>query len=875
MDLLERGALLDELDDLLARAATIGCVAVVAGEAGAGKTALVDAFRERHREDVRTLVGRCDPLLTPRALGPLHDLAREAGGGLAARLAEGASREQLFEALLEELRVPAGARVVVVEDAHWADEATMDLLVFLGRRVADTRALIIVTYRDDELDLDHPLRAVLAAVARAGARRVAVPPLSEGAVVELARSTGRDPAGLYAVTGGNALLVAEVLSSRSDGVPPTVRDLALSRYVGLPEEARSLVRLVAVVPSRAELWLVEQSLGVDAAALRAALTTAAASGLLVLTGDTVGFRHELLRRGVESSLTAFDRRQLNQRVLALLSVPDAGAVDLARLVHHAREAADVAAILRHGPEAAERAAAVAAHREAVGHYRAVLAHRDRFDPDELAALLRSYSTECYLCGYSTEAVAAGRAAVQLLAQVGDQEREGAGLRWLSRLYWWDGNRKEAEAAATRAIATLEAVDPGHELAMAYSTQAQLDMLGSRQESAVAWAERALDIADRLSDAEALSHALTNIGSARLISGRPEGRADLERAFQVAREAGLDDDAARAAANLATASVEMRDYRHAGADLDRALAFVQDRELAGYAQHLLGHRARMRLDLGDWSGAEQDAELALGQLVAGGIRVVDGLVPLGLVQARRGEPRALATLEEAAALTPDGADLQWAGPLAAARAEHAWLAGDDATALRRATPALERALEAAHPWFIGELAFWAWLAGGEPDVPDIAAAPYRLLIAGDWREAARRWDELGCGYVRALALAQAGEGDPAVTEALGLLDALGARPTAARVRRELRRRGHRRVSRGPNRSSAQNPARLTNRQLDVLALLVDGMTDAEIAERLSLSVKTVGHHVSAVLAKLGVASRHDAGTAAARLGVAVRSGEPLP
>jgi DNA-binding CsgD family transcriptional regulator len=179
--------------------------------------------------------------------------------------------------------------------------------------------------------------------------------------------------------------------------------------------------------------------------------------------------------------------------------------------------------------------------------------------------------------------------------------------------------------------------------------------------------------------------------------------------------------------------------------------------------------------------------------------------------------------------------------------------------------LERAVRAAHPWFTGELAFWLWLAGALPETSAAVAEPYRLLLSGDWRAAADAWRELGCPYHRALALAH-GDRDEALSEALELLDGLGARQAALRVRRDLRRRGHRRVPRGPIRATAANPAGLTARQVEVLGLLAEGLTDAAIAARLSLSTKTISHHVSALLGKLAVASRHEAAAAARRLGV---------
>jgi DNA-binding CsgD family transcriptional regulator len=399
------------------------------------------------------------------------------------------------------------------------------------------------------------------------------------------------------------------------------------------------------------------------------------------------------------------------------------------------------------------------------------------------------------------------------------------------------------------------------------------MLAYRGDAAMGWAGRAIGLARRLGDRETLTHALTNIGSARLLDGDPGGRADLEQGFEVAIAAGLEDHAARALTNLATNAVEMRDYRHAERDLDRALAFVQAHELAGYTQHLLGNRARLRLDRGDWVGAEQDARAALAERVHSSGRLADALVPLALLQARRGDPGAAATLQEATEHAFATGELQWTGQAAAARAEHAWLHGEDHRVAEEAASVFELAVQAAHPWFAGELAFWLRLAGAPVRVPAMVAEPYRLLLGGDWRAAADDWRERGCPYQRALALA-CGDQDEALLAALALLDGLGARQTAQRLRRQLRRRGNLRVPRGPTRATAANPAGLTGRQVEVLGLLAEGLTDAEIAAKLSLSAKTVGHHVSALLAKLGVGSRRQAAATARRLGVvSAKDGEP--
>ena len=869
MDLLERAWLLDELDGVLAAG---GRVVLVTGEAGIGKSALVRRFTERRSADARFLLGACDPLLTPRALGPLHDIARQTGGRLAGLLASGGPREAVFAAFLDELDQGGRPRVVVVEDAHWADEATLDLLVFLGRRMERTRALLLVTYRDDELAADHPLQAVVGRLAPETVHRVRLPPLSEAAVAELARRAGRPAAGLRALTGGNPLLVTEVLAAGDDGVPLTVRDLVLARFGGLPADAREVVRLVAVVPTRAELWLVEEAVRPAPSAVEVGVS----AGLLVVGGESVGFRHELLRQAVEGSLSALGRRELNRRVLEVLAGSSGRQVDVARLVHHAREADDRAAVLRHSPEAARQAAAVGAHREAAEHYRTALAHGDRVAELPKAELLEGYSLQAYLSGLGEEALAARRAALGIWEAAGDAEKVGETLRWLSRLHWWTGQREQAEAAAARAIAVLETVPPGRQLAMAYSNRSQLEMVAHRAEAAVAWGSRAIQLARRLGDTETLAHAMTNIGTAHLQTDEARGEAELEQAVEVAVGAGLEDHAVRALASLAGTLWEFRDYERTARHLTRGLRFAAEHDLAGYAQYLTGVRANWRLEQGDWVGAEQDARAALARgrleaLISKAHRWL-ALVALGRLQARRGDPQAAATLDEAARWAFATGELQGVGPVAAARAEHAWLEGEPERVAPEASRGFELAMEVGHPWYAGELAFWLWRVGALAEVPALAAEPYRLVAAGQWRAAANAWESLGCPYEQAEALAHGDE--EATIRALRLLDGLGARRAAQRLRHLLRQRGRLRIPRGPSRTTTANPAGLTSRQLEVLALLAEGLSNPEIAARLSLSPRTVDHHVSAVLAKLAVSSRRQATAAARRLGVAaVKDGRP--
>jgi DNA-binding CsgD family transcriptional regulator/tetratricopeptide (TPR) repeat protein len=859
MELLERSEALAGLDRLLTESAAGGRVAVVSGEAGAGKSALAAAFAEAAGPRARMLWGACDPLLTPRALGPLHDIARRLGGDLRQRMIDG-SRGEVFDLLLDALdRPPQTARpVMVLEDLHWADEATLDMVAFLGRRLALCRALLLLTYREDETGPDHPLRTVLAGIPPGLLRRVTLPPLSREAVGTLARRAGRSAADVYAVTGGNPLLVTEVLAAPARGVPATVRDLVLSRMATLSEPARDVARLVAVVPSQTEPSLLTSISASPATAVDECL----ARGVLTSTGDGLAFRHELLRRAVEESLSPVRRAGLHARVLAVLATRPA--VDPARLVHHAHHAGDADAVLRWAPVAAGRAADLGAYRQATAHYATALPLAETRPAPELAALLEAYALVAYHGGLTPEAQAARHRALALRESIGDRRQVGEDLRWISRLNWWNGRPDDARAAGYRAVEVLEAVPPGRELAAAYSNLSQLFMLDDEQEQAIAWGERAMALAQRLGDTGTELHALVNIGTARLLTGRlSAGAAELERAHTRAVAAGLDDHAGRALVNLSSVTLEWHDLATAGPALDRTIRFLAARDLDGYTRHLLGHRARLHLLRGDWGAAQDDAEQAIAGPEQPGAALVPAFSARAVLRARRGEPGALADAKLAAERAHRTAELQFVGPAAAALAETLWLDGATDEAAAQAKRGLEVAERTGQPWFLGELAYWLWRCGGLSEAPPAAATPFRLLIDGDWRAAAAEWDARGCPYARAEALSH---GDaPATAEALRIYDGLGATRSARRLRAGLRARGLP-VPRGPRPSTAADPTGLTRRQQEVLVLLAEGLSNADIAGRLTLSAKTVDHHVSAVLGKLGVGSRGQAAAAARRRGL---------
>jgi DNA-binding CsgD family transcriptional regulator/tetratricopeptide (TPR) repeat protein len=857
VELLERDEERSVLREALDASRATGRIVVVAGEAGIGKSALVGAACGELGTR-RVLWGACDPLLTPRTLGPLRDVARETGGALADALGDHASREAILAAVLDEL---AGGRgtVLVMEDVHWADDATLDLVALLGRRLARSRGCLVLTCRSDALGPE--VRRVLGSLPREVVARIEPAPLSPDAVEALARQAGRPAGDLYRVSGGNPFFVTEVLGAPAGTVPATVRDAMAARIQALGPEARAVAELAAVVPGPTELWLVADALAPGAGAVDACI----AAGILVARDDAVLFRHDLARRAVAAEIGPARRRELDRTVLHALETR--GTADPARLAHHARRSGDAEAIRRHAPAAARLASAAGGHRQAFEQWEAALA------ADGGAEALAGVSVEAYLCGHTDRALEARRALLRIHEAGDEPERIGEDLGWLSRILWWAGEGAEAAAMADKAIAVLETQPASRELAMALSRRSQLAMLDERHVEAIELGERAIELAGRLGDDATVAHALTNVGTAVL--GRVDherGRAMLEDAHARAVEAGEDDHATRALVNLATSTLmRRRDDARVGADIERALAFARERDLDGYVQYLLGARAHLRLRRGAWAAAQADAEASIAMGHHRGVSLCPALIVLGRLGARRGEPDAADTLGDAWDRAVSTGELQRLAPAAVGLAEHAWLDGDlDATAA-----AIHRAWSVAvvrdDEWARGELAWWLWRADALHEPPGDVAHPYRRAIAGDWAGASDAWSAIGFPYEAAEALSDADDEDARV-RALAAFDELGAVRSASALRLRLRAAGVRRIPRGPRPASRAGPGGLTPRQSEVLALLAAGATNAQIARSLVITPKTVDHHVSAVLAKLGVATRQEAGAAAEGLGVAAR--EPV-
>jgi tetratricopeptide (TPR) repeat protein len=701
-------------------------------------------------------------------LGPFRDLAASVGTELSRAVTDGSDRDRVFAALRAELTWPEHPTVLVIEDVHWADDATLDALRYLIRRIADLPAVLVLTYRDDELNREHPLHGLLGQASRSDhVRHLPLRRLSQRAVRELSAGSSVAAHDLFALTSGNPFFVQELLASaQGEHVPPTIADAVLARVRSLDPSTQDVVEQLAVVPSALDRWLVDVLVPDTGPGRVAALTAAEQRGLLMVSTSRISFRHELTRRAIAGSLPAARLMALNQRVLAALV--DHDGYDVARIVHHAAQAGDVDAIVRYGPAAAREAARAGAHREAVAHFALVLDHEDRFPPGERAGLLAQYAIECYTTGAIDKAIGAERCAVDLNRSLGDLGQLGASLRWLARMYWMAGDRANGEYAGREAVEVLERAGDSRLLALALSNESQLCVLAHRPAEGIAYGERAAALAREVGDAAITSHALTNIGISRWHLGDPAGQPTIEEALRVALEAGEVEDACRAYINLAWILLDWCRLDEAERYLTAGMKLAEDSEFFGYLSYMQVERARLEFARGSWEEAVRTASVLTDAYLAARC---PALTVVGRVRARRGQPGAGSLLLSAWKLAVQIDELQRMGPAAAARAEDAWLGGDHARVRDVAAPVYQEARRLGDRVHQAELGYWLAKAGQR--VQPEGDHPYAVQAAGRWREAAALWEAAGCLYEHAAALAESPDKQQLLT-ALEMLDELDAK-----------------------------------------------------------------------------------------------------
>jgi DNA-binding CsgD family transcriptional regulator/tetratricopeptide (TPR) repeat protein len=821
-----------------------GRVVLVRAPAGGGKTALIDEFVLGVESVAHVMVGRCDDLSIPRPLGPFWDFMH-AELGLDAAVRGGDVQDVMVavrDAMLRRLR----PTVVVIDDVQWADDATLDVIRHVGRRVTRLNGLLILAFRESELDSDHPLRLVIGDLSPSSIVQVPLEPLSLEGVAAIAIGSELDSEEVYGLTGGNPLLVTELV--RWGGTPSvSIRDLVVARRARLEPDARALVDFVSVLPRGAELAVIDAAVGADDDDLRACERL----GLLVYRDGFVSFQHEIVRRIVENNLGATQRRHLN--VLALRSLPSGSPSEL---FHLAVAAGDVDAMLELGPAAARAAFSASSYQGAIDHVRAVMPMIDKLSRQSRAEVLETGARAMLMAGDGDAADMIERA-IGIRRVIGTQQDLAADLVLATRILAFDGNPDGARTAIREAIELLETEDPNPHWARALGRSAWLHLLRGEIDQAKREAGVALEVGRSTSDDLAIIRGLNTLGIVALYNGDPYGFRILEECRSTAEIAGLRYEEARVAWNMAANASVLYDstttLEYAQRAHETAIRYGID-SFESAAKDLVTSSLMLS---GRWPEAESHAIDAVNQTPRTPATAhLQALNVLAMIRVRTGSPEGPATVEELWAKATATELPQHIVPAASIAAEYACLTSDQGPVKNdEMAAAVEAAEQSSLRWVGGELAFWMHLRSPKASVAHgWIAEPYRLMIDGRSEAAAAHFKARQWPYETAIAMI--GGRPDAQLEALDILRSLGASGTEAWLASILASQGVA-VRRGPATATKEHPLGLTERQDEVLTLLAQDFTNQQIADMLFLSRRTVDSHVSAILMKLRVPDRRTA------------------
>jgi len=865
MELFERESFLALLDERFREVSSgEGHCFFVTGEAGIGKTTLVKEFLKQVERISIQYTGSCDLLFTPRPLAPLYDIALQIKGDLLQQLSSISSRSDLFLRFTSELVQQSKPVIVVFEDVHWADEATLDFVKFFARRINQTRCLFILTWRDDEIVGQHPLRNVLGHLVPGTFTRVLLEPLSITAVQQMAEKRGYNGEDVYSISGGNPFYVNEILAHYSPGIPDNIKDSILAIYNDLSDDTKETWQLLSVISEGLEYkrFTAINDYYVDT------ISNCMAKKILIVKNDKLLFKHELYRRTIEESLSPFRRIDLNKKVLTFFLNAFEEYGEIERIVHYAKNASQNELVVQYAPLAARQAASVGAHIEASKLYLSAIEYYPGKDKNLLVEFYESYAYECYLTNQIKEAIFYQSRALAIRKEKDDPEKLGDCLRFLSRLSWFDGNRKEAERFAMQAIDVLDNQPASRAKAMAYTNMSFLKMQSDETDECIRWSEKAIVLANELNDEEILAFALNSKGSTIMLNRQTmqEGIALLLQSLAIALENGYHEHVARAYTALASNAVTMREYPMAAKYLDTGINYCEENDLDSLRLYMLSWKARMNLETGNWKEAGSIAENLVKTVNILSIIKVGALTVSSILKMRKGDPDPdiLPCLLEAKEKAFETMELHRILPVATAFLEYEWITGTRCIDTAEINMAIDMIKGTKKDFSRSKYYYWLskareeYLPFGEKNKDNELG----ISVATD--QDAKYWEKTGCPYEQALALFEGNDDDK--RKAIAMVNDLGADAVYEKLKQEMRSSGIKSIPRGVRKTTRENPSLLTDRELDVLALLKEGMQNKEIAARLYISAKTVDHHISSILLKLDINSRSKAVAEAVRLGI---------
>ncbi len=830
-----------------------GRVALIYGEAGIGKSTVISSFLSGLPEGIRYSVGYCDPLDTPRPLGPVREI-------IPAAIEEAAGDAHYFEGFVQRAAGYDGARVAVLEDLHWSDQRTLDWLKFVGRRISQLPLLLIGTFRDDDLEGRSALRSAIASVPAHNVLRLALEPLSLDAVRTICGNDAAQADKIYAATHGNPFLTSELAEwPLEDGsVPDSVADSVIARLTALTPDAQSFLRFASCNPGELPLEVLPVT---DIADADEQIDMGVRSGFLAASHIGLSFRHELTRLAIFSDITPANRIAYHQRWLDTFLAVDDPSAHFDRIMHHAERAIRPDIIRHYAPQAAQQAAKLGAHLEAALYLRSACDCLGDSDDAAAAEILEAFAYEAGLSlAIDDDIIAARHRAIAIRRALSQSIQVAENLRWLSRAHWYRGEPELAERYIHEAIDILEnenhaASDASDAFAQAFALRALFHMLRDRMDEAIDWGKRTLELAHGPATKEVRAHALNTVGSAMLFRGEPQGEALLRESLELSLAGRFHEQAARAFTNLSECLIEAGAFDKAEALLEDGIAFDTAHDLDSWTYYLTGRKAQLVLELGRYEEVVLIAEESLRQDNQTLLMQMPALIMRSRARLRQGAPDAQALLAEALMAAEQITEPQYLATVHTALIEASVLA--DTPDAARASSDWMRAqpVEGLSPRKAGEFLMWETLALHDPPETKRLPEAFSAFAAGRFAAAATQFEAGRSRYLAAWSCVAAATPD-ALGRAHRIFKDLGCETSVALVNRRLDRSSDRALSRGPYRVARQHPYGLTAKELIVLRHLVEGKSNASIAETLSRSRRTVENHVSSILGKLNCANRLD-------------------
>jgi DNA-binding CsgD family transcriptional regulator/tetratricopeptide (TPR) repeat protein len=863
MELIERHEFLELLQTHFKTVAEgEGHCVFVNGEAGIGKTALVKAFCKQKETACKIFLGACDDLFTPRPLAPLYDILSQMNHDISSNNYSINERSGLFAKLFQEFRNQNEKVIIVFEDIHWADEATLDFIKFFARRIAQLRCMFILTYRDEEIHQRHHLRNVFSDLSPDNFTRIQLTPLSREAVQKMADKKGYDAQNVYNISGGNPFYVNEILASYSPGVPDNIKDSILAVYDRQEEGTKNVWQILSVIPEGLEI----NRYAKIKSSWDKGMDNCFALKVIIIKTDKIIFKHELYRRTIEDSLSPFKRIELNKKLLELLisSFEEDGEIE--RIVHYAKNANENKLVIKYAPLAAKQAASVGAHIEAAKLFLTAIEYSDGKDIDGLVELHEAYAYECYLTSQVKEAIIYLGRALKIWQDKNNFEQAGNSLQFLSRLWSLDGNAELAEKYGIEAIEMLESQPSSNAKAIAFSNMAQLKLVSQQVMESIEWANNAVAIAEETGDKNILCHTLNNAGSIQWAAFPAEdnGKNMLVKSLEMALQYYFHEEAASAYLAIVCNSVACKEYDLAKQFLQAGINYCEEKGLISANSNNLSFKCRILLETGDWVQATEISKSLLQNQGQPETIKIDNQLIVSTIKIRKGEADILSDLQDIKTLAFKTKEYQQIIRVIIALLEYEWVSTKKIITEEELKYCIGLVQKGRNVFLNSAFDFWLQKARHIESGLAELYEPYRQLKEGNPSAAVTFWERLGCPYEKAFALTEGDDDDK--RKALLIFEELGADEVCQKLKMEMRAGGIKKIPRGLRESTKANPAGLTNRELDIIQLMQKAIQNKEIASTLFISPKTVDHHISSILFKLEVNSRSKAVTEAVRLGI---------